>query len=72
MEAAELKTGTVKTAAPSGETVTAVAQHSEKKLVTSPEAKPKQVRQRTDDKWKVFSGTANDALAKEVMLRSSH
>ncbi|HWS95690.1 MAG TPA: ribose-phosphate pyrophosphokinase [Candidatus Methylomirabilis sp.] len=66
MEAAELKTGTVKTAAPSGETVTAVAQHSEKKLVTSPEAKPKQVRQRTDDKWKVFSGTANDALAKEV------
>src|SRR3974390_474714 len=66
MEAAELKTGTVKTAAPSGETATAVAPHAEKKPVTSPEAKPKQIRQRTDDKWKCFSGTANDALAKEV------
>src|SRR5271165_1389071 len=66
MEAAGIKTGTVKIAPASGETATAVAQHTEKKPVTSPEAKPKQVRQRGEDKWKVFSGTANDALAKEV------
>src|SRR3974390_3881155 len=66
MEAAGLKTGTVKTVAPSGETATAVAHQVEKKPVTSPEAKPKQARQRGEDKWKVFSGTANDALAKEV------
>jgi len=66
MESAGLKTGTVKTAAPSGETATVVAQHSEKKPVTSPDVKPKQARQRGEDKWKVFSGTANDALAKEV------
>src|SRR3974390_1118394 len=66
MEAAELKRGRVKTATSLGETATAVAPHAEKKPGASAEAKPKQIRQRTDDKWKVFSGTANDALAKEV------
>ena len=30
------------------------------------EAKPKPVRTRHDDRWKIFSGTANDALAKKV------
>ncbi len=65
MEAAGTKSGVVQAAAAATETATAVAQSSDKKL-TSTEAKPKQVRQRTDDKWKVFSGTANDALAKEV------
>ena len=49
------------------ETTTAVAQPSEKKQQPNPEAKPKAApRPRTEDKWKVFSGTANDALAREV------
>ncbi len=66
MEAAGTKAGTVQTSATSVETATAVAPQAEKKIVTNPEPKPKQPRQRTDDKWKVFSGTANDALATEV------
>ena len=49
------------------EAATAVAQPSEKKQQANPEAKPKATpRPRAEDKWKVFSGTANDALAKEV------
>ena len=43
-----------------------VASAGDKKPHTVNETKPKPVRQRSDDKWKVFSGTANDALAKEV------
>src|SRR5271155_2205903 len=31
-----------------------------------PLSKRKQVRTRQDDKWKIFSGTANDALAKDI------
>src|SRR5499427_4219893 len=63
MEAAGAKSGAVQMAAAASETATAVAQSGDKK---QPEPKPKQPRQRTDDKWKIFSGTANDALAKEV------
>jgi ribose-phosphate pyrophosphokinase len=64
MEAAGIKSGAVTTAATAGETATAVASQLEKKSTTEPKAK--QPRQRAEDKWKVFSGTANDALAKEV------
>ena len=53
-------------AAATTETVTAVAQPSEKKQQANPDAKPKQTQPRGSDKWKIFSGTANDALAKEV------
>jgi ribose-phosphate pyrophosphokinase len=63
---AGIKSGAVQAVAATSEAAPAVAQHSEKKQQTNPEAKPKQVRQRSDDKWKIFSGTANDALAKEV------
>src|SRR5215469_762339 len=65
MEAAGTKSGAVQAVAAATETVTAPTQSSEKKH-TSTEPKPKQVRHRTEEKWKVFSGTANDALAKEV------
>ena len=64
MEAAGIKSGAVTTVASAGETATAVASQVEKKSATEPKAK--QPRQRAEDKWKVFSGTANDALAKEV------
>jgi ribose-phosphate pyrophosphokinase len=66
MEAAGVKPSMVQTAAAS-ETATAVAQQSDKKqpaAATDQKAKP--VRTRSEDKWKIFSGTANDALAKEV------
>ena len=67
MEAAGIKTGAVQTAAAASESASAVAQPVEKKPQAAHEPKPKQVRQRIEDtKWKVFSGTANDALAKEV------
>lgn len=65
MEAAGIKTGTMQSAAAT-EAISTVAQSADKKQQTSTEPKPKPVRQRTEDKWKVFSGTANDALAKEV------
>jgi ribose-phosphate pyrophosphokinase len=63
---AGIKSGAVQTVGATSEAAPAVAQHSEKKQQTNPEARPKQARQRSDDKWKIFSGTANDALAKEV------
>jgi ribose-phosphate pyrophosphokinase len=66
MEAAGTKSGAVQAAAASVESAasTVVAQPSEKKQT---EPKPKQPRQRAEEtKWKVFSGTANDGLAKEV------
>jgi ribose-phosphate pyrophosphokinase len=66
MEAAGIKTGAAPTATAAAETATAVAQPSDKKQSTATDAKPKQVRPRSEEKWKVFSGTANDALAKEV------
>ena len=67
MEATGIKSGAAPTATAS-ETATAVAQplEKDKKQHVFPESKPKQVRPRGEDKWKVFSGTANDALAKEV------
>src|ERR1035441_2941107 len=65
MEAAGVKPGMVSAAAAS-ETATAVAQQSDKKQQTAADAKAKQMRTRNEDKWKIFSGTANDALAKEV------
>src|SRR5271167_1323237 len=66
MEAAGTKSGTVQTAGAVGENITAVAQHSDKKQQAATEAKPKPIRTRAEDKWKIFSGTANDALATEV------
>jgi ribose-phosphate pyrophosphokinase len=67
MEAAT-KTSIVPLAA-TGEAATVVAPTSEKKLASpNPDAKgeKKPVRARHDEKWKIFSGTANDALAKEI------
>jgi ribose-phosphate pyrophosphokinase len=43
-----------------------VAQHSEKKAGAESKTERKPVRARQDDRWKIFSGTANDALAKEI------
>jgi ribose-phosphate pyrophosphokinase len=66
MEAAGVKPGVAEPAV-SSETATSVAQSSDKKqqAVADPKAK-QQIRTRGEDKWKIFSGTANDALAKEV------
>jgi ribose-phosphate pyrophosphokinase len=64
MEATGAKPGVVSAAA--SEVAPAVAQQSEKKPQTATDTKPKPVRTRSEDKWKIFSGTANDALAKEV------
>src|SRR5499427_7633828 len=67
MEPAGTKSGAMQASAAVSETATAVAQPTEKKQQANPEAKPKAPpRPRTEDKWKIFSGTANDALAKEV------
>jgi ribose-phosphate pyrophosphokinase len=65
MEAAGAKPGIAESAAAS-ETATAVAQSADKKQQAAVDPKAKQVRTRGEDKWKIFSGTANDALAKEV------
>ena len=43
----------------------AVAQQPASKSIPK-DRKPKPVRARQDDKWKIFSGTANDALAKDI------
>src|SRR6516225_7242705 len=46
---------------------TGTAASSEKKSTgPDPKAEKKPVRARHDEKWKIFSGTANDALAKEI------
>jgi len=67
MEAAGTKSGAMQASAAVSETATAVVQPSEKKQPVNPEAKPKTAaRTRSEDKWKIFSGTANDALAREV------
>src|SRR3974390_370794 len=66
MEAAGIKSGAMKAAAPAGEAAVAAAQPVEKNPAATPEPKPKLPRPRVEDKWKIFSGTANDALAKEV------
>src|SRR5271167_1312898 len=43
-------------------------QHSDKKVHPSadPKAERKPARARQDDRWKIFSGTANDALSREI------
>src|SRR5664279_2712739 len=64
MEAAGVKPGIAPAAA--SDTATTIAQQSDKKQQAAVDAKAKQMRTRSEDKWKVFSGTANDALAKEV------
>jgi len=65
MEAAT-KTGIVSPAV--SEAATSVIATEKKLSGPAPDAKgeKKPVRARHDDKWKIFSGTANDALAKEV------
>jgi ribose-phosphate pyrophosphokinase len=66
MEAAGVKPGIAESAAAS-DTATAVAQSADKKQQPAADPKAKQqIRTRGEDKWKIFSGTANDALAKEV------
>src|SRR5664279_4584380 len=65
MEAAGVKPGVAEQVAAT-ETATAGPQQSDKKQQTAVDAKAKQMRTRSEDKWKIFSGTANDALAKEV------
>src|SRR5215475_12432440 len=48
-------------------TPTDKAERVEKKSPPAPEEKPeRKPRQRTDEKFKIFSGTANEALADEV------
>jgi ribose-phosphate pyrophosphokinase len=66
MEAAA-KTDIVSAAAPS-EAATSVVVAEKKSPAHGPEAKneKKPVRARHDDKWKIFSGTANDTLAREI------
>ena len=60
------KPSVVHTAGVAGEGTATVAQQSDKQVHPAADAKPKPVRARQDDKWKIFSGTANDALAKDV------
>src|SRR6516164_5578251 len=66
MEAAGTKTGTAQPAIARGESATVLTQHSDRKQQSGTDAKAKPVRARSEDKWKIFAGTANDALAKEV------
>jgi ribose-phosphate pyrophosphokinase len=56
---AATKTSVVPPAVASGDGGTPVAQQK-------PLSERKPVRARQDDKWKIFSGTANDALAKDI------
>ncbi len=65
---AAAKTSAVPVTTAPGDGATAVAQQPGKQTQPvadqKPERKPVQTRQ--DDKWKIFSGTANDALAKDI------
>ena len=68
MEAAA-KTSIAPPATAAGETASVVAQPSDKKSnLPAPEAKgeKKPVRARHDDKWRIFSGSANNPLAQEI------
>src|SRR5579862_743716 len=58
---AATKTSVVPPAAPAAETGSATAVAQQKPL-----SQPKPVRLRQDDKWKIFSGTANDVLARAI------
>ena len=57
---------TVQTAGVAGEGTATTAQQSEKQVHSAADPKPKPVRARQDDRWKIFSGTANDALASDI------
>ncbi|MFI5088326.1 MAG: ribose-phosphate diphosphokinase [Terriglobales bacterium] len=57
---------TVHTAGVAGEGTATAAQQSDKQAHPGSDAKPKPVRLRQDDRWKIFSGTANDALASDI------
>jgi ribose-phosphate pyrophosphokinase len=48
------------------ETGTTAAQVEKRVNAPGPEPSKKAVRARHDDKWKIFSGTANDTLSKEI------
>ena len=66
---AATKTSTAPAVTATGETATVITQSSEKKShlpAADVKGEKKPVRARHDDKWKIFSGTANDALAKEI------
>src|SRR5579864_7904157 len=60
------KPGAVQPASVAGESTATLVHHAEKKA--QPAVDPKAVKpvRARDDRWKIFSGTANDALAKEV------
>jgi len=61
------KASPVHPATVAGEGTATVAQQSEKKSAAAePKAERKPTRARQDDRWKIFSGTANDALSKEI------
>ena len=49
-----------------GEGTVTVAQQSDKKTGAESKAERKPMRARQDDRWKIFSGTANDALSREI------
>ena len=61
-----VKPSAVHTAGVAGEGTATAAQQSDKQTHPGADPKPKPARARQDDKWKIFSGTANDALAKDV------
>jgi ribose-phosphate pyrophosphokinase len=62
------KTSAVHPATVTGEDTVTVGQQAGKKPHTSaePKSERKPARARQDDRWKIFSGTANDALSKEI------
>jgi ribose-phosphate pyrophosphokinase len=66
MEAAGTKSNAAQATVTASATAPVVTQPSEKKQQPGAEPKARPVRPRGEDKWKIFSGTANDALAKEV------
>jgi ribose-phosphate pyrophosphokinase len=49
-----------------GEGTATVAQQSDKKTGAESKGERQPARARQDDRWKIFSGTANDALSKDI------
>jgi len=60
------KASPVHPATVTGEGAVTVAKQVEKKTGADPKGERKPARARQDDRWKIFSGTANDALAKDI------
>jgi ribose-phosphate pyrophosphokinase len=60
------KTGAAQPAVETRESTVPAVQPAEKPAQPTAEAKSKPTRARQDDRWKIFSGTANDLLAKDV------